>query len=237
MDARRSALVRSPAPGLAVWFIVALSTRAGAQSAPKGAVAPLCCDSGSGTCAAPKAPTAPPKLDSLGVPTQCPLPSGGVATGSADAGAPAVEIEVPGAGGTNGATLVVDTQEPLHGFTGACLAQAVSYVPTLPTVCYRVKQAGTSAGFGTHSLTVVTAPAASVFQPYSVLDTTTATANPDSYKVLLTCYPHNADGTCPIPSQAVSRSCCDLGAHMTALRAPNDVPHYARGFASMPTFP
>jgi hypothetical protein len=134
-------------------------------------------------------------------------------------------------------TLTVDTQEPLHGFTGACLAPYVSYVPVLPTVCYRVKQAGATSAFGTHSYTVVTAPAASVFQPYSRLDATLATANADSYQVLMTCYPHNANGTCPTPSQGVSRSCCDLGMHMTALKAVNDLPRFARGFASMPTFP
>jgi hypothetical protein len=217
--------MRSPAAALALWFAVASSTTADAQSTT-GSAAPLCCDSATGICAAPKTASAPPKVDSLGAQTQCPAPSGN-----------AIEIEVPNAGGTNGASLIVDTQEPLHGFSGACLAPYLSYAPMLPTVCYRVKQASASSGFGTHSYTVVTASAASVFQPYSTLDATLATANPDSYQVLLTCYPHDATGMCPTPSQSVSRSCCDLGAHMTALKAVNDIPRFARGFSSMPTFP
>src|SRR4029077_14057990 len=147
---------------------------------------PLCCTVQSdsvtgGMCGAPAKPASAdggsatptmPKIDSLGVQAQCPAPADGW-----------IEIEVPSAGATKGASLAVVKQEPKTGFLGACLAPYLSYVPTLPTVCYQVKSAGSST-FGQHSYTAVTAPAGIVFQSYSTLDTTLATANPDSYQVL-----------------------------------------------------
>lgn len=103
--------------------------------------------------------------------------------------------------------MAAQTQEPPTGFTGACLVDYPAYEPTLPLICYAppsTVQYG--AGF-----TTVTFPAKKVARSYSSLP-----ANYDSYQVLVTCYPHQPDGTCPSQSFAVSHSCCDYGIGLTS---------------------
>jgi hypothetical protein len=218
-------------------IVMASGTTADAQSAT-GAI---CCDTATLTCRAAnfapdggvaKGPKVVP-LNSLGVPTSCDPPKGD-----------SIVIEVPGIPGhmsvdPKGLEVEIQTAEPkIRGFEGACLAPFITYTPQAPRVCYRVKVMGITAGLtlATYPYTVVTAPAGtaapgSVFQPYSTLDA--KAPNPDSYQVLLSCYYHNPGSSCPPPSRPVgARSCCDLGSHMTSLDGV-----YARGFATMATFP
>ncbi len=105
-------------------------------------------------------------------------------------------------------TVTAQIQEPPKGFTGACLADAMTYQPALPLICYApTGQVQYGKGF-----TNVTFPAKKVARSYS-----TAPASYDSYDVLVTCYQHNADGSCPAQSFAVSRSCCDYGSPLVSL--------------------
>jgi hypothetical protein len=105
--------------------------------------------------------------------------------------------------------LTVETSEPPTGFTGACLASHMNYVPQLPSVCYSPKAGSVTYGTGFSTCTV---PAASAYAPYWTLP-----ASYDSYRVLMTCYPQTPAGTCPQNSVSVSNSCCDYGSEMTSL--------------------
>jgi hypothetical protein len=104
--------------------------------------------------------------------------------------------------------MTAQTQEPATGFTGACLLDYKTYQPTLPLICYAP---GSTATYGAGS-TTVTFPAKEVLRSYGSLPT-----QYDSYQVLITCYPHKSDGSCPSPSFAISHSCCDYGMDLTSL--------------------
>ncbi len=104
--------------------------------------------------------------------------------------------------------MAAQTEEPATGFTGACLLDMMTYQPVLPLICY-APTGPVQYGKGS---TKVTFPAKKVSRSYS-----TAPASYDSYQVLVSCYPHNADGSCPPRSFAVSRSCCDYGAPLVSL--------------------
>jgi hypothetical protein len=117
-----------------------------------------------------------------------------------------VELTFSPSGG--GVTMHVVTSEPPTGFVGACLVPFVTYTPQLPTICY---QPGGNIVPGVGS-TKVSMAAASAARSYGTLP-----ASYDSYQALVTCYTHDADGTCPFDSFAVSRSCCDLGTNMISL--------------------
>jgi hypothetical protein len=134
--------------------------------------------------------------------------------------------------------LTAVTAEPATGFLGACLVPYMTYSPQLPAVCYSpaavagvseggVPEAGTASGgdggagdaggAGTGGVTYGIASTAckiaagNVFQSYG-----TVASNYDSYRVLVTCYPHDMYGKCA-QGFAISRSCCDYGANMTSL--------------------
>jgi hypothetical protein len=104
--------------------------------------------------------------------------------------------------------VAAQTQEPPTGFTGACLLDTMTYQPALPLICY----APTGTVQYGKGFTNVTFPAKKVSHSYSM-----APASYDSYEVLVSCYPHNADGSCPLQSFAVSRSCCDYGTPLVSL--------------------
>jgi hypothetical protein len=104
--------------------------------------------------------------------------------------------------------MVVQTQEPPTGFTGACLIDFLTYQPTLPLICYS-PSGKVSYGAGT---TTVTFPANLVFRPYA-----SPPATYDSYQALVTCYEHTSAGTCPQQSFPVSHSCCDYGTDLISL--------------------
>jgi hypothetical protein len=103
----------------------------------------------------------------------------------------------------------LQAQEPPTGFTGACLLDAMHYQPTLPLARYAP---GPTVQYGKGFTNVIFPDAKQVAGSYSTLP-----AASDSYMVLATCYPHNADGSCPQASFAVSRSCCDYGANIISL--------------------
>jgi hypothetical protein len=107
------------------------------------------------------------------------------------------------------AGMTAQTQEPATGFTGACLLDYMTYEPTLPLICYSPTGSSVQYGSGT---TTVSFPAKEVARSYA-----SPPASYDSFQVLLTCYPHNSDGTCPQQSFAVSRSCCGYGANLISL--------------------
>jgi hypothetical protein len=105
----------------------------------------------------------------------------------------------------------IQAQEPDGGFTGACLFTSMTYQPQLPLVCY--SPSDHTANYGPDAgATTVAFPAADVARSYAK-----SPGNYDSYEVLGTCYPHNADGSCPQWSSSVSQSCCDYGANMISL--------------------
>jgi hypothetical protein len=137
-------------------------------------------------------------------------------------------------------SLAMQTTEPATGFTGACLAQYMTYAAQLPVVCYSPAVAGGAEGgaaagalpdgapgdagpgdagspastggvtYG-QGTTACMVPAGNVFRSYFTL------ANSyDSYQVLMTCYPHGDDGKCH-QGFAVSRSCCDYGTNLISL--------------------
>jgi hypothetical protein len=123
---------------------------------------------------------------------------------------------------TGGISLTVQRAEPAVGFTGACLVPFSTYAPQLPTVCY--SPAG-DVKYLSGSTTTAVFPAAKVARSYGAVP-----AQYDSYQVLETCYPHNADGSCPQPSFAVSHSCCDYGTEMVSTDG-----QFASGFANFST--
>jgi hypothetical protein len=140
----------------------------------------LCCDSASGTCVAVSAAT-------------CPNPSAGP--------------QVAFAGTTMGEVAVqVQTTEPPTGFTGACLLPFLTYEPQLPTVCYSPTSSTGSVIYGAGATTQLVVPAKTVW----LASMWTLPPEHDSFQPVMTCYPHNKDGTCPAPSQALSMSCCDV---------------------------
>jgi hypothetical protein len=122
-----------------------------------------------------------------------------------------------------GSGLTVQTTEPPEGFTGACLLNRPYPTYGLPTVCF----SPTSATYILEDATrfdrpQCTVPAANVLQPnwHIAVDqtnhTVTREAAKDSYRVLETCVPHTAAGSCPQNTLAISHSCCSAGAPMTS---------------------
>jgi hypothetical protein len=157
------------------------------------------------------------------VPTYCCSSADGqcVASSGACTSPAGQNVELTFSPSAGGVTMRVVNTEPPGGFTGACLLPFVTYAPMLPTVCY--SPAGNiQYGIGT---TRVTAPNASVARTYGT------TAAYDSFQAVTTCYPHNADGTCPTAALAVSHSCCELGTNMVSADG-----QYATGLANFSTF-
>jgi hypothetical protein len=135
---------------------------------------------------------------------------------------------------TGGLSMTVQTEEPVEGFTGACLLGPdgrLSDHAQLPAVCFSPQGNVQYAVAG--SMTEVIVRAAEVVQ-----SDTPAAANFDDYpysadyasyhyQVLMTCYPKGDGGACPAGSP-VSRSCCDVGTNMQYLYA-----NLAHGFVDL----
>jgi hypothetical protein len=129
---------------------------------------------------------------------------------------------------TGGLSITVQTEEPVTGFTGACLLGPdgrLSDLVQLPAVCFSPEgnvQYGVAASMTPMTEVIVRAaevvqsdtPAAANFDvyPYS------ADYTSYHYQVLMTCYPKGDGGACPAGTP-VSRSCCDIGANMQYLYA------------------
>jgi hypothetical protein len=239
MALSRAVPVATVAGTLGLLIASGIPTGTAGAAAPVPASTTLCCSWSPKTASCVAGSKGRPSLsDSL-----CPDPPGdGVEISIPNASdIPGWSACVPGADG--GApqcppVVKIQTSEPPTGFVGVCLAPHLTYAPSLPSVCYAVKlpdtvssqMGGGNVPVPLHAFTVVSATATHVFSAYGTADTTLSAASYDSYQVLMTCYPHGSAGDCPSPSLPVSRSCCDLGTHMTSL-----FKKIARGFATMPT--
>jgi hypothetical protein len=123
---------------------------------------------------------------------------------------------------TGGLSISVETSEPPTGFTGACLLGPdgrLSDQVQLPVVCFS-PEGNVQYGAGTSTEVIVRAdevlqsdtPPAASFDDYPY-----AGYEAYDYQVLMTCYPKSAAGACPSGSDAISHSCCNVGAPMTYL--------------------